>query len=134
MKKLIKATITGVITAAIAFAIVWFTTLIGSASFIDAIRQAEFWVVEGAAIAIAVIVVLSESSDDATPARSPMGRVAEHVAWAAVITMMIGTLLAIATDTPVRQVLTSSEFLIAAAITLTAVALEAWPKDRPEKR
>ena len=130
MTRLIKATVAGVVTAAIAFAIVWATTLISDRSFIDSIRQPEFWLVEGAAVTIAVFVVLSESNGNAVANRSPRRRVAEHVAWAAAVTVTIGILLAIATDTPIRQMLTSLEFLVAAAVTLTAVALETWPNNR----
>jgi hypothetical protein len=113
-------------------AIVWAITLIRGASFVEAIRQPTFWLVEGATMAIAVFVVLSESGGNTATTRSPTRRVATQVAWTAVAAIAIGTLLAIATDTPIGQLLTSTEFLIPAGIALAVAALEAWPNSRPE--
>lgn len=132
MNRLAKAAVTGLFTAAIAFAIVWAITLFRGTSFIDAIRQPTFWLVEGAAMAIAVFVMLSESGEDTTTTRSPMRRVATHVGWTAVAALAIGALLALATDTPVGQLLTSTKFLIPAGIALAVAALEAWPTNHPE--
>lgn len=125
MNRLAKAAVTALITAAIALAIVWAITLIRGVSFTEAIRQPTFWLVEGAAMAIAVFVVLSESGDNTTTTHTPMRRVATQVAWTAVAAIAIGTLLAIATDTPIGQLLTSTKFLIPAGIALAVAALEA---------
>lgn len=127
-----KAVITGAITAATALAIVWAITLIRGASFLEAIRQPTFWLVEGAAMVIAVFVVLSESRGTAATTRSPMRRVATQVAWTAVAATAIGSLLAIATDTPIGQLATSTRFLVPAGIALAVAALEAWSDNRPE--
>ena len=134
MNRLTKAAVTAAITTVIAFAIVWVITLIGGVSFIEVIRQPEFWVVEGAAMAIAVFVVLSESGDNAATTRSPMRRVATQVTWTAAAAIAIGTLLAIATDTPIGQLLTSTKFLIPTGIAFAAATLEALPNDRPGSR
>lgn len=132
MNRLATAVATGVIIAATALAIVWVITFIRDASFIDAVRQPRFWLVEGAVMAIAVFVVLSKSSGDTATTRLPMRRVAEHVAWSAVAAIAIGMLLAVATDTSIRQLVISIEFLIPAGIALLVAALEAWPNNRPE--
>lgn len=120
-----KAAITGAIIAATALAIVWTITLIRGASFLEAVRQPRFWLVEGAAMAIAVFVALSESGDNASTTHSPMRRVATQVAWTAVAATAIGTLLGIATDTPIGQLLVSIEFLIPTGVALAVAALEA---------
>ena len=132
MNRLARAAV--VITAAIAFAIVWAITLIGDASFIEVIRQPEFWLVESAAMAIGVFVVLSESGGHTMAARSPVRRVATQIAWTAVAALTLGSLLAIATDTPVGQLVVSIEFLVPAGILLAVAALEAWPTDRTRSR
>lgn len=127
MNRLATAAVTGAVTAAIAFAIVWAITLFSGTSFIDAIRQPTFWLVEGAAMAGAVVITLSRSGGDTTTTHSPMRRVASHVGWAAVAVIVIGALLAVASDASVGKLLTSPRFLIPAGIALVVVALEAWP-------
>lgn len=129
--RLATAAVTGAVTAAIAFAIVWAITLFSGTSFIDAIRQPTFWLVEGAAMAIAVVITLSKSGGDTTTTtHSPMRRVASHVGWAAVAAIAIGALLAVASDVSVGRLLTSPGFLIPAGLALVVVALEVWPTNR----
>lgn len=126
MNKLAKGTIVGVISAVVAFAIVWIITLIRDTSLLDAIRQPTVWLVEGAAIAIAVAVVASESERDDQSEQTPLARVATHAAWATVVAVVVGALLAAATGTPVARLLTSVKFLIPAGFAITVAALEAW--------
>ncbi len=83
-------------------------------------------------MAIAVFVVLSESGGNTATTRSPVRRVATQVAWTAVAAITIGTLLAIATDTPIGRLVASTKFLIPAGIALAVAALDAWPDNRPE--
>lgn len=127
MNKLAKGAIVGVISAVIAFAIVWIITLIRDTRLLDAIRQPTFWLVEGAAIAIAVAVVASESDNDDQPKQTSFARVATHATWATIAAVAIGALLAVATDTPVVSLLTSIKFFIPAGIAVAVAALEAWP-------
>lgn len=127
MNKLAKSAIVGATSAAVAFVIVWIITLIRDTPLLDAIRQPTFWLVEGAAIAIAIAVVASESESDDQSKQTPTARVANHAAWAAGAAVGIGALLAVATDTPVARLLTSTKFLIPAAIAIAVAALEAWP-------
>ena len=110
----------------VAFAIVWIITLIRDTSLLDAIRQPTVWLVEGAAIAIAVAVVASESERDDQSEQTPLARVATHAAWATVVAVVVGALLAAATGTPVARLLTSVKFLIPAGFAITVAALEAW--------
>jgi hypothetical protein len=78
MIRFTKAAVTGLIAAVIALAIVWAITLIRGASFVEAIRQPTFWLVEGAAMVVAMFLVLSESRGTAATTRSPMRRVSQR--------------------------------------------------------
>lgn len=127
MNKLAKCTIVGVISAVVAFAIVWIITLIRDTSLLNAIRQPTFWLVESVAIAIAIAVVASESDRPEQSEQTPMARVATHAVWAAVAAVVVGALLAVATETPAARLLTSIKFLVPAGIAVSVAALEAWP-------
>lgn len=128
MSRLGRGLIVGVITAIVAFAVVWIITAIRGASLVDAISQPGFWLVEGAAVVISVLVVVSES-DKSDRASSPFVRVATHAVWAVLAAVVIGVLLAIATNTAVWDLLTSLRFLIPAGIAVIVAVFEAWPDD-----
>lgn len=126
-----KAFVGALIAAAVAAAIVFAITLWRGTSFTDALTSPDFWLVEGATILLTALAMLSES-DEATgkPPRSAVSVIVARAGWATIAAVGIGALLALVTDIPILDLLTNIEFLIPAAIAVTAAALEARPKDR----
>lgn len=123
------AAITAAVAGAIALAIVWTITLLIGSSFTNALTKPAFWVAEGATIALTALAVLAPADDLEPDSSSAIARIATHTALTAAGAVLIGLLLAIATDTPIIEVLTSFKFLIPAAIAISVAALEAWPDD-----
>jgi hypothetical protein len=67
---------------------------------------------------------------DSRPRRRA-SRVASHIGWTAGATLLFGVLLAIATDAPTRELMTSRFFLIAAGIAVAVAGLEASSERKP---
>ncbi len=127
MNALAKALTAGALTAMAALGIVWVITLLRGASLLGAISRPGFWVVEGAAIIIAIVVVGTASDDEPRTERPPLVRTATHAISAAIAAIVVGVLVAVAIETPTLRLLTSLKFLVPAGIATAVAALEAWP-------
>jgi hypothetical protein len=126
MSRLTRALISAGIGAAIATAVVAVVTLVTGTSFTRALTEPGFWIVEATTAVFVGVAVYTEGVDrgEARPRRRA-SRVASHIGWTAGATLLIGVLLAIATHTPISELLTSRSFLIAAGIAVAVAGLEA---------
>lgn len=123
------AAITAAVAGAIALAIVWVIALLTDSSFTNALTKPTFWFVEGATIVLTALTVLAPADDLESDSSSAITKIASHTALTAAGAVLVGLLLAIATGTPIVNLLTSIKFLIPAAIAVGIAALEAWPDD-----
>lgn len=133
MSRLTRAAIAAAIGAAIPTAIVAIVALLTDSSITEAIAEPGFWIVEAATAVFVGLAVYTEGSDRSeTRPRSRASRIAGHIGWSAGAAVLIGVLLAIATDTPTLEVLTSRAFLLAAGIAVAVAGLEASAKREPK--
>ncbi len=119
-------------TALATLIVIWIVVLLIGASLADALRSPEVWVVEGSAIMLAAAATLARSEravprGATDPRPSTLRVVGTRLLTAVAIALTIGAGLALATDTPVLHLWSSTEFLITATIAVGVAVLEGWP-------
>ena len=129
MNRFAFAAVTAVITAIITVAVLWVIIAFTGGSFVEALTQPGFWVVQGATIVLVSLAVLAPDEDARSKSRPPVVRVAARTGWTIAGAITVGVLLAVATQTPVFDVLSNTAFLIPAGIAVLVAILEAWPND-----
>lgn len=126
ISRLARAVLAGAIGAAIPTAIVAVVTLVTATSFTNVVTEPAFWLVEALTAALVAVGVYTEGAGHGTTRHtSKASRIARHVGWTAGGALLIGVVLAVATDTPTLDLLSSRPFLIAAGIAIAVAGLEA---------
>jgi hypothetical protein len=129
MNRLTLAVVTAVITAITTLVVLWVIIAVTGGSFVEALTQPRFWVVEGVTIVLVSLAVLAPDEDARSQPRPPLVRVAARAGWTVAGAITVGVLLAVATQTPVFEVLSNMAFLIPAGVAVLVAILEAWPDD-----
>ena len=129
MNRFAFAAVTAVITAIITVAVLRVIIAFTGGSFVEALTQPGFWVVQGATIVLVSLAVLAPDEDARSKSRPAVVRVAARAGWTVAGAITVGALLAVATQTPVFDVLSNTAFLIPAGIAVLVAILEAWPND-----
>lgn len=129
MNRLALAAVTAVITAITTLVVLWVIIAVTGGSFVEALTQPRFWVVEGVTIVLVSLAVLAPDEDARSQPRPPLVRVAARAGWTVAGAITVGVLLAVATQTPVFEVLSNMAFLIPAGVAVLVAILEAWPDD-----
>lgn len=135
MNKATAAAMSAATTAAITLVVIAVITTMTGDSFVQTVARPSIWLVEGLAIALSALAVLTRPTGGDTETSQerpgPARAVVTHVGWAAAAAVLIGVLLALMIDTPIVPLLLSPEFLVAAVVAVLVAALEAWPDKRP---
>lgn len=133
MSRITTAAVGAAVTAVITLAIIAIITAIAGGSFVQTLARPSVWLVEGLAIALTALAVLTRpaGSDSETSQERPRPAraAAIQVGWTAAAAILIGVLLALTIDTAIVPLLLSPEFLIPPAIAVLVAALEAWPNE-----
>jgi len=136
MSRIGRAAIGAGLAGTIALAIVWVITLIRGTSLTNALEQPGFWLVEGATIILTAAAILTQTPDSDVKTETPRSTTATILvtaAWTGAAAILIGVILAIATDTSITTLLTSLKFLIPTGTAIAVAILEAWPnQDAPD--
>lgn len=136
MSRIGRAAIGAGLAGTIALAIVWVITLIRGTSPTNALEQPGFWLVEGATIILTAAAILTQTPDSDVKTETPRSTTATILvtaAWTGAAAILIGVILAIATDTSITTLLTSLKFLIPTGTAIAVAILEAWPnQDAPD--
>lgn len=124
--RLIRAAIAAAGGAAIPTAVIGVLALVSEMSFTRVVSEPGFWIVEALTAAFVAIGVYAERADrGATMPQKRGSRIASHIAWTAGAALLIGLLLAAATETPLSTMLTSRAFLIGAVVAIAVAGLDA---------